>query len=100
MLSRGAVDGVLTLGSPQAVDALDDVNDVLVEGGARAAAAFLAADRIDRLLVYRAPILIGDGLPSVGSIGLSDLAAAHGRWRERESRRLGPDWLETYERVR
>jgi diaminohydroxyphosphoribosylaminopyrimidine deaminase/5-amino-6-(5-phosphoribosylamino)uracil reductase len=34
------------------VRSLHDVNDLLVEGGAGAAAAFLAADLVDRLLVY------------------------------------------------
>ena len=90
----------LVLATPEAVDAVEGVNDVLVEGGAGAAAAFLAADRVDRLLVYRAPIVIGDGLPGIGDIGLTDLASAHGRWRPRDMRTLGADRLEIYERVR
>jgi diaminohydroxyphosphoribosylaminopyrimidine deaminase/5-amino-6-(5-phosphoribosylamino)uracil reductase len=72
----------------------------LVEGGSGAASAFLQADLVDRLLVYRAPILIGEGRSSVGYIGLSDLANAHGRWRLADGRSLGMDRLEVYERVR
>ena len=73
---------------------------MLVEGGAGVAAAFIAADRVDRLLVYRAPIVIGDGRAGIGDIGLANLEDAHGRWRAVDSRRLGNDRLEVYERVR
>ena len=72
----------------------------LGHGGAGAAAAFLRADLIDRLLLYRAPILIGDGLAGIGDIGLGDLGQAHGRWRLMDGRTLGVDKLEVYERVR
>jgi diaminohydroxyphosphoribosylaminopyrimidine deaminase/5-amino-6-(5-phosphoribosylamino)uracil reductase len=72
---------------------------LLIEGGARTATAFLRADAIDRLLFYRAPIVIGDGL-SIGDIGVSDLADSHGRWALVDARQLGTDRLEVYERQR
>jgi diaminohydroxyphosphoribosylaminopyrimidine deaminase/5-amino-6-(5-phosphoribosylamino)uracil reductase len=72
----------------------------MVEGGSGAASAFLAADLVDRMLVYRAPIVIGEGTPSIGSIGLTALADAHRRWTLVDSRALGIDRLEVYERVR
>jgi diaminohydroxyphosphoribosylaminopyrimidine deaminase/5-amino-6-(5-phosphoribosylamino)uracil reductase len=101
LLTRGApVEGWTRLGSPEDVFALPDVNDLLVEGGSATASAFLAADLVDRLLIYRAPILIGEGKSSVGYIGLASLADAHGRWRLADERRLGIDRLEVYERVR
>jgi len=101
LLTRGAApDGWERLGAPDEIHGLDGVNDLLVEGGAGAAAAFLAADLVDRLLVYRAPLLIGAGRESVGDIGLDRLADAHGRWRLVEERRLGIDRLEVYERGR
>lgn len=81
-------------------DSIEGVDSVLVEGGAGAASAFLAADRVDRLLLYRAPILIGGGRPALGDIGLTDLTDAHGRWRLADSRLLGSDRLDVYERVR
>lgn len=87
------------LSRPEAIADLEAVDHVLVEGGAGAAAAFLAADLVDRLLVYRAPIVIGSGLPAVGDIGLDRLADAHLRWRRTDSRTLGKDRLEVYERV-
>jgi diaminohydroxyphosphoribosylaminopyrimidine deaminase/5-amino-6-(5-phosphoribosylamino)uracil reductase len=71
-----------------------------VEGGAGAAATFLAADRVDRLMLYRAPVIIGAGLPCIGDIGLDRLDAAHGRWQLAEQRRLGSDNLDIYERRR
>lgn len=75
-------------------------NWLLVEGGALAAASLLKADLVDRLLLYRAPILIGEGMPSLGDIGLDKLADAHGRWTLIDTHMLGSDRLETYERRR
>ncbi|THD36295.1 MAG: bifunctional diaminohydroxyphosphoribosylaminopyrimidine deaminase/5-amino-6-(5-phosphoribosylamino)uracil reductase RibD [Sphingomonas sp.] len=86
--------------SPQAIAQLENVDHLLVEGGAQTAAAFLAADLVDRLLLYRAPILIGGGTSALGEIGLTDLASAHGRWRLRDRRMLGIDTFEEFERVR
>ena len=101
LLTAGAgVEGWETLARPQDIARLADVNDLLVEGGAATATTFLKADLVDRLLLYRAPILIGTGKPAVGDIGLADLAAAHGRWRRIETRMLGSDTREVYERVR
>jgi len=87
------------LADPNDIVGLKSVDHLLVEGGAATAAAFLSADLVDRMLLYRAPILIGGGrvLPD---IGLDDLAEAHGRWRLQDARQLGSDRLEVYERVR
>ncbi|WP_242138098.1 bifunctional diaminohydroxyphosphoribosylaminopyrimidine deaminase/5-amino-6-(5-phosphoribosylamino)uracil reductase RibD [Sphingomonas sp. TREG-RG-20F-R18-01] len=85
--------------SPEAIAALDQVDHVLVEGGPATAAAFLAADLVDRLLLYRAPIVIGGGR-TLPDIGLTALADAHGRWALTDARTLGSDRLEVYERVR
>jgi diaminohydroxyphosphoribosylaminopyrimidine deaminase/5-amino-6-(5-phosphoribosylamino)uracil reductase len=101
LLTRGdPVEGWTRLGSPQEVHGLADVNDLLVEGGSATASAFLLADLVDRLLIYRAPILIGEGKSSIGYIGLTGLADAHRRWRMADSRMLGIDRLEVYERDR
>ncbi len=101
LLTRGeAVDGWEILSSPQDVFRLHDVNDLLVEGGSATATAFLAADLVDRMLIYRAPILIGEGKSSVGFVGLDNLADAQNRWRLADSRPLGIDRLEVYDRLR
>ena len=100
VLTRGAAPaGWNALSSPDDLGAMADVQYLLVEGGAHAAAAFLQADLVDRLLIYRAPIVIGGGLPGIAELGLTDLAAAHGRWQHSDSRRLGNDRLEVYERT-
>jgi diaminohydroxyphosphoribosylaminopyrimidine deaminase/5-amino-6-(5-phosphoribosylamino)uracil reductase len=87
------------LAAPDAIGALDAVDHLLVEGGPTTAAAFLAADLVDRLLLYRAPILVGGGR-TLPDIGLTDLAEAHARWVLTDARALGSDRLEVYERVR
>ncbi|MEK6636716.1 MAG: bifunctional diaminohydroxyphosphoribosylaminopyrimidine deaminase/5-amino-6-(5-phosphoribosylamino)uracil reductase RibD [Pseudomonadota bacterium] len=72
----------------------------LIEGGAGAASAFLKCNLVDRLLLYRAPILIGGGKRCLGDIGLESLAHAHGCWRLHDARKFGDDRLEVYDRVR
>lgn len=100
VLGHGPVPaGWAAIDHPTAIAGLDGVDHLLVEGGAGAAAAFLAADLVDRLLIYTAPIIIGAGLPAIGDIGLTDLAAAHGRWRLTDTRTLGSDRLTVYERA-
>jgi diaminohydroxyphosphoribosylaminopyrimidine deaminase/5-amino-6-(5-phosphoribosylamino)uracil reductase len=101
LLSGGeAPEGWIRVASPRAISELPGVNDLFVEGGAETAASFLRDDLVDRLLLYRAPILIGSGRPALGDLGLSSLAAAHGRWRLLDRRALGSDLLEVYERSR
>jgi diaminohydroxyphosphoribosylaminopyrimidine deaminase/5-amino-6-(5-phosphoribosylamino)uracil reductase len=101
LLTRGeAVDGWETLRSPQDVQRLHDVNDLLVEGGSATATEFLGADLVDRILIYRAPIIVGEGKSSFGYVGLDAIADAHERWKLIDEQRLGVDRLEVYERVR
>jgi len=101
LLSQGrAPEGWESITEPEDIAALPQVDHLLVEGGAQAAAAFLRADLVDRLLLYRAPILIGAGLAGIGDLGLAELADAHGRWRIDDERRLGDDRLEVYVRTR
>jgi diaminohydroxyphosphoribosylaminopyrimidine deaminase/5-amino-6-(5-phosphoribosylamino)uracil reductase len=100
LLTRGeAVDGWETLGNPGDVYRLHDVNDLLVEGGSATATAFLSEDLVDRILIYRAPIIVGEGKSSFGYVGLDAIADAHDRWRLVDEQRLGVDRLEVYERA-
>jgi diaminohydroxyphosphoribosylaminopyrimidine deaminase/5-amino-6-(5-phosphoribosylamino)uracil reductase len=87
------------LANPTDIAGLKGVDHLLVEGGVQTAAAFLADDLVDRLMLYRAPILIGGGR-TLPDIGLGDLAEAHGRWKLHDARRLGSDRVEVYERAR
>ncbi|MFC3173757.1 bifunctional diaminohydroxyphosphoribosylaminopyrimidine deaminase/5-amino-6-(5-phosphoribosylamino)uracil reductase RibD [Novosphingobium bradum] len=101
LLTRGAApQGWTALSDPQAIHDHPETQYLFVEGGAQAAAAFLTADLVDRLLVYRAPILIGGGKPGVADLGLASLAQAHHRWTLADRRPLGSDCLEVYERHR
>jgi diaminohydroxyphosphoribosylaminopyrimidine deaminase/5-amino-6-(5-phosphoribosylamino)uracil reductase len=101
LLTHGEpVDGWETLRNPRDVYRLHDVNDLLVEGGSGTATAFLSEDLVDRILIYRAPIIVGAGKSSFGYVGLDAIADAHGRWRFVDEQRLGVDRLEVYERVR
>ena len=101
LLTRGeAVDGWEILKDPRDIYGLHDVNDLLVEGGSSTATAFLAGDLVDRILIYRAPIIVGDGKSSFGYVGLDAIGDAHGRWRLVDEQRLGVDRLEVYERAR
>ncbi len=101
ILTRGdAVEGWEILSNPQDVYRLHDVNDLLVEGGSNTATAFLTEDLVDRILIYRAPIIVGEGRSSFGYVGLDAIADAHGRWRLIDEERLGVDRLEVYERER
>jgi diaminohydroxyphosphoribosylaminopyrimidine deaminase/5-amino-6-(5-phosphoribosylamino)uracil reductase len=81
---------------PGDIARLEGVDHLLVEGGAETAASFLREGLVDRLLLYRAPILIGAGKAALGDLGLTDLASAHGRWRLTDTRMLGSDRLEVY----
>jgi diaminohydroxyphosphoribosylaminopyrimidine deaminase/5-amino-6-(5-phosphoribosylamino)uracil reductase len=92
--------GWIAIRTPDEIASLAGVDHLMVEGGAGAASSFLRADLVDRLLLYRAPILLGDGRAALNGIGLPSLDAAHGRWRPIDDRMLGPDRLEVYERVR
>jgi diaminohydroxyphosphoribosylaminopyrimidine deaminase / 5-amino-6-(5-phosphoribosylamino)uracil reductase len=97
LLTRGAeVAGWERIADPAEIAGLAGVDHLLVEGGAETASAFLRAGLVDRLLLYRAPILIGSGKAALGDIGLDRLADAHGRWRLVDSRQLGSDRLEVY----
>jgi diaminohydroxyphosphoribosylaminopyrimidine deaminase/5-amino-6-(5-phosphoribosylamino)uracil reductase len=101
LLSRGvAPDGFRVINRPEQIADLDGIQHLYVEGGAGAAASFLAADLVDELHIYRAPILIGDGLHAVGAIGLGDLSQSHDRWQLAETRQLGSDSFNAYLRTR
>lgn len=95
--SGDAPEGWEVSHTPEEIASLD-CNKLLIEGGAMTASAFLRAGLVDRLMLYRAPILIGAGKASLGDIGLATLDDAHGRWLLSDKRQLGKDSLEVYDR--
>ena len=101
LLTRGvAPDGVRVINQPEQISGLEGVQYLYTEGGAGTAASFLERDMVDELHLYRAPILIGDGLRALSGYGLATLGDAHDRWKRVENRQLGKDTFERYERVR
>ncbi len=75
------------------------VTRLLVEGGGGLAAALLAADLVDRVAWFRAPLLIGgDGRPAVAAFGVTALAAAP-RFKRLSLEEFGEDVLETLRRA-
>mgnify|MGYP005838643615 CR=1 FL=1 len=80
--------------------AMAGVTRLLVEGGASTAAGFLCADAVDRLYLYRAGTVIGgDGLASIGSLGVRDVARDTPKFRLLDTQPLGGDVLDVYERA-
>lgn len=100
VLTQRPTDGARTIAAPRDIANMEGVQNLYLEGGAQAAAAFLAADLVDRLEIYRAPIFIGEGLRAIGPLGLSNLPSAHGRWRLVEQAQLGSDAFAAYRRSR
>lgn len=99
LLSLHPQSGWTSIPAPVNIASLAGVDHLLIEGGARAAASFLRADLVDRLLLYRAPVLLG-GKPGIADLGLESLDGVHERWRLLDSRMLGSDRFEVYERAR
>ena len=99
VLTSGAVPaGWHALRRLEDITMLAPAQTLMVEGGAQTASAFLAADLVDRLMIYRAPIVIGNGLRALEDIGLTRLADAHDRWQLADQRQLGNDTFEVYEK--
>lgn len=99
VLTRGATEGVATIAAPEAISTLEAVQYLYVEGGAATAEAFLAADLVDRVELYRAPFAIG-GPDALATMGLGDLDASPEGWAMVEQRQLGSDSYAAYDRVR
>ncbi len=72
---------------------------VFCEGGGQLAAALLDADRVDQLVGFTAGLTIGaEGLPSIGALGLADLAQAR-RFELSSVRPVGGDILHIWKRL-
>lgn len=99
LLTRGAaLGGWNVLPSPKAVATMSDVQSLMVEGGAGTARAFLSAGLVDRLLLYRAPLIVGSQGPALPEL-TEDALAASPAWRLTDTRQLGKDMLHVYERT-
>ena len=94
LLTRGeAPPGWEALRAPGEIGDLADVQYLFVEGGARAAEAFLSAGLVDRLLLYRSPVEFGEGIPAFRDPGPAGVPQG---WRLADRRTLGSDTLDVY----
>ncbi|MFD7311549.1 bifunctional diaminohydroxyphosphoribosylaminopyrimidine deaminase/5-amino-6-(5-phosphoribosylamino)uracil reductase RibD [Promicromonospora sp. NPDC059942] len=69
-----------------------EVRQLLVEGGPTLATALLAADLVDELHAYVAPVLLGVGATAVGDLGVTTIGEA-ARFATGDVTRLGDDVL-------
>ncbi|MFM5952930.1 MAG: bifunctional diaminohydroxyphosphoribosylaminopyrimidine deaminase/5-amino-6-(5-phosphoribosylamino)uracil reductase RibD [Novosphingobium sp.] len=98
LLTRSeAPAGWRTLPAPAAISGMAGVQYLMVEGGAGAARAFLDAGLVDRLLLYRAPRTIGGQGPALPELTRAALDHADS-WHRTDTRPLGNDTLDVYER--
>ena len=93
-----APTGWRALASPAAVDAMGAAQYLMVEGGAKTAHAFLNAGLVDRMLLYRAPQTVGGDGAALPELGRAELAADPA-WQHTDTRQLGNDRLDVYERI-
>ncbi len=98
LLTMGAVpEGWHAIPSPQDIALLAPAQYLMVEGGAQTARAFLAADLVDRMMLYRAPQMVGGNGAALPELDELELAGSE-RWVRVDSRPLGKDRLDVYER--
>jgi diaminohydroxyphosphoribosylaminopyrimidine deaminase / 5-amino-6-(5-phosphoribosylamino)uracil reductase len=71
---------------------------LMVEGGGETARAFLSAGLVDRMMLYRAPLEVGGSGPALPELTEAALAADPA-WRLVDTRALGKDTLQVYERT-
>jgi len=84
---------------PAVLHALSErgVTRLLVEGGARAAAGFVAQRLADEIWLWRSAMTIGaDGVDALDGMALTAITASPD-WRARSTERVGPDTLTIYE---
>ncbi|MEP6991641.1 MAG: bifunctional diaminohydroxyphosphoribosylaminopyrimidine deaminase/5-amino-6-(5-phosphoribosylamino)uracil reductase RibD [bacterium] len=72
------------------------IRSLLVEGGAALASSFLQDAVVDRLIIFRAPLILGAGaLGAFSALPPTALADAR-RWRVVQARRFGDDEMTVY----
>ncbi len=72
------------------------IHSLLVEGGAGLASSFVEEALVDRLIIFRAPLILGGG--ALGAFAAAPTATIDGapRWKVLETRRFGDDEMTVY----
>ena len=93
--------GVTLVHAASLIDALvalraAGIRSLLVEGGAALASSFLQEALVDRLIIFRAPLVLGGGaLNAFGGLPPVTVSAA-GRWHVIDAQRFGDDEMTVY----
>ena len=93
--------GVTLVHAASLADALvalrsEGIGSLLVEGGAALATSFLQDAMVDRLIIFRAPLILGkDALGAFSGLPSATIGAAP-RWRLVDARRFGDDDMTVY----
>jgi diaminohydroxyphosphoribosylaminopyrimidine deaminase/5-amino-6-(5-phosphoribosylamino)uracil reductase len=93
--------GVRVLAAPDLRAALADLKSVgirslLVEGGARLAGSLLAESLVDRLIIFRTPVQLGDGALPAFEFAPKDFEPRLGHFPVLERRAFGDDLMTVY----
>ena len=97
-LEHAGVELVHAASLPDALAALsvEGIRSILVEGGAALATSFLQDGLVDRLIIFRAPLILGrDALSAFSGLASSTIGTAP-RWRLVDGRRFGDDEMTVY----
>jgi len=75
------------------------IRNILIEGGSQLITSFLRAGVVSRIIMVTAPIIIGEGIPAIGDLGVRTLEDSMKPDRTR-IRRMGTDlvWEMRFER--
>ncbi|MCX7897344.1 MAG: bifunctional diaminohydroxyphosphoribosylaminopyrimidine deaminase/5-amino-6-(5-phosphoribosylamino)uracil reductase RibD [Rhodocyclaceae bacterium] len=93
LLALPAADGRIDLPALMQELARRQINELLVEAGATLAGALLRARLVDELLLYQAPLLLGDHARGMADIGILESLSEALRLRIVERRWVGDDQL-------
>ena len=89
-------DGHVDISNALRVLGASGVTRLMVEGGGKLISSLLRDDLVDRIVWFRAPLIIGDdGLPGAGAFGVQELDAA-ANFVKVSSRSSGSDTIEIY----
>jgi diaminohydroxyphosphoribosylaminopyrimidine deaminase/5-amino-6-(5-phosphoribosylamino)uracil reductase len=97
-LESAGVRIVVAEGLADALESLRDigVRSVLVEGGARLTGSMLAADLVDRLVIFQSPTRLGDAALGAFDFAPRDFAQTLARLGVIDERDFGPDRMTVY----
>jgi diaminohydroxyphosphoribosylaminopyrimidine deaminase/5-amino-6-(5-phosphoribosylamino)uracil reductase len=90
-LPLSAGDAGIDLAELLAALAQREINEVQVEAGARLCGSLLTARLVDEILIYQAPVLLGDGGPGPFALGPLESMAECTHFQVQETAHLGDD---------